>query len=584
MKLKATSKQSSTNIAAHDLSLIISEFSRTISKYECESVIPITMWVEIEESKNDLIRLISIINDEGVDLSLFDKNYDINSVIWGGNDSLPYETTFAETPTRRKSNNCNFCNPIKINFSAKLNKPEIKIKLRKSINFSNLLFQSNTQVVCNTALVMSQGCIPDLVRIIGMLLMALSTIISSVNLESVSLSSFISGSLGAVLNIALKKGMFVVNASVSKSECLSEMIKEIMSYLPTSQSLNNRLDPEMLKMFGLYNKNPTDLNKLYDNIDNSLTRYGKDGIDTLFDGLDHITQVIDFSMEKVNDWLDGLFNLSNYITCERERSNTDTGEIVERIMEIISMINTIRAIIDRKYKKKNCESPTGETQDGSEINLTEEEIAEVISQIIDIQEIIKNEDGKTIGIILPAYELRTVYLDTFGCNLPTFMDFLIDSIPGSLVAPDIKTTDSFNSKPGRFEQDYNNPISNSVFNVSSPNFVPASNFNSITPMVMSQIEIGGLDKENFIDIETSLSIITTLMKPSVENNFDTQGIINNVEAEKDTGSITNKENDDVVIPTIKPASNENNSIEYLMTELKELGFDIVDIDKITECK
>ena len=582
MILRAEGKKTSTNNSARDLSLIISEFSNTIAKYECESNIPITMWVELEENKNDLIRIINIINDEDVDLGKYDPNNDIHSTIWGGNDSYPYKTEYGDyiSNTNISSNNCNFCNPLKVDFNLKLQKPSIKANLELSIDIGNMMFSSNAPIVCSTALVMSQGCIPDLVRIIGMLLMALSTIVSSVNLESLSLSSFISATLGAVLDISIKKGMFMFSVSVSKSECLSATIKEILSYLPTSQSMNDRLDPELLKKFGLYNKNPTNYVKMFEALDKSLTINGKDGIDKAFDGMSQMTSVIDNAIQHVNDWLEGLFGLSSYIPCERERSNSKPSTLIEQIMNLITMINTIRAIIDKKYQKEQCGS-IGTPADGSSNTLTPDDVIDIINDIIDIDKIIKDNDGNTIAIILPSVGLKTVYIDTFGCNLPHFMDFVTDMFNNPEYNTSLEVTPNTNTVMGESEEQrtsYESDLFQSTNTIRSP----SSSYNAKRPTIVSIEDIDENQKlaEDYINISDTLTIVSGLINRIREDNIISQELITrNPIPDKDSDSEENK--------PISVYDNETvvRSIEDIMKELDTLSMNRnVTMSTSGECK
>ena len=582
MRLKAEDKKTSTNNSARDLSLIISEFSNTIAKYECESNIPITMWVELEENKNDLIRIINIVNDEDVDLSKYDPNNDIHSVIWSGNDSYPYRTEHGDyiRNTNISSNNCNFCNPLKVDFNLKLQKPSIKANLELSIDIGNMMFSSNAPIVCSTALVMSQGCIPDLVRIIGMLLMALSTIISSVNLESLSLSSFISATLGAILDISIKKGMFMFSVSVSKSECLSATIKEIMSYLPTSQSMNDRLDPELLKKFGLYNKNPTNYVKMFEALDRSLTVNGKEGIDKAFDGMSQITSVIDNAIQHVNDWLEGLFGLSNYIPCERERSSSKPSTLIEQIMNLITIINTIRSIIDKKYQKEQCGS-IGTPVDGSNSALTPDDVIDIINDIIDIDKIIKDNDGNTIAIILPSVGLKTVYIDTFGCNLPHFMDFVTDMFNNPEYNTSLEVTPNTNTIMGESEEQrtsYESDLFQSTNTIRSP----SSSYNAKRPTIVSIEDIDENQKlaEDYINISDTLTIVSGLITRIREDNIISQELITrNPIPNKDPSS---EENKPVSVYDNEPAIR---SIDDIMKELDTLSMNSnVTISTSGECK
>lgn len=586
MILKAEGKKTSTNNSARDLSLIISEFSNTIAKYECESNIPITMWVELEENKNDLIRIINIVNDEGVDLGRYDPNNDVHSVIWSGNDSYPYQTEHGDylSNTNISSNNCNFCNPLKVDFNLKLQKPSIKANLELSVDIGNTMFSSNAPIVCSTALVMSQGCIPDLVRIIGMLLMALSTIISSVNLESLSLSSFISATLGAVLDISIKKGMFMFSVSVSKSECLSATIKEIMSYLPTSQSMNDRLDPELLKKFGLYNKNPTNYVKMFEALDKSLTANGKDGIDRAFDGMSQMTSVIDDAIQHVNGWLEGLFGLSNYIPCERERSNSKPSTLIEQIMNLITMINTIRAIIDKKYQKEQCgsvDTPAGTSEDPTGSSLTPDDVIDIINDIIDIDKIIKDNDGNTIAIILPSVGLKTVYLDTFGCNLPHFMDFVTDMFNNPEYNTSLEVTPNTNTVMGESEEQRTSYESD-LFQSTNTIRTPSSSYNAKRPTIVNIEDIDENEKlaEDYINISDTLTIVSGLINRIREDNIISQELITRSPIPVDDSD--SEENKPVSIYDNEPAVR---SIEDIMKELDTLSMNSnVTMSTSGECK
>lgn len=422
MILKSENKTISSNSIASDLSLIISEFSNTVTKYECEAIIPISMWVEIEDKKSELIRVLNIINDQNVDLSVYDPNYDINSSVNEANNSSPLNSTTINQSSNKNSSDCSPCNPIKIDFSSKFNKPEIKLSLKSTIDSASFIFTSNSELICSSVMVMSNGCIPDLLKVIATLLMSLNTIFSSVNLESLSLSSFISGSIGASLDITIKRAMFMANFSVAKSDCLSNFIKEIINSLPTPENIRANVDKSTIDRFRLNNLGTSGIEKMFNTIEDRISNSGLSGADYISKNLNNILSVIDKSIERVNNWVDGLFQLSNYLPCEKERSNTMPSGIVEEISNILTLINTIVAIIDKKYKNNICNNNIADSSTPPNSTLSNSDVTDIISSLVDVDTIVKNNDGITIAIILPSVELRTVYLDTFGCNLPKFME------------------------------------------------------------------------------------------------------------------------------------------------------------------
>ena len=574
MILESKQKTSATTSAAADLALIINEFSDTLTAYECENKLPIAMWVEIENKKNHFIRIMNVINPNNVDMSLYDPNWDINNSVAQQNNAAPYTTNYGPSSSgtnRSKNNNCSFCNPIKIDYSFKLSKPEISASLQWAIDSSSSMYSSNSQTVCATALAMSQGCIPDIVRIIGMLLMALNLIIESVNLGSLSLSSFLSGSIGAVLNIALKRAMFMANISISKSDCLSSMIKEIINSLPTSQSLNNRIDPELLKKFKLYNENPTDLNKMYQDFEDRIFNQGVDGINT---SLTKITETVDDAIQRVNEWIEGLFGLSKYLPCEEERSTTHPSDLLEKVSQILTLINTLSAIINKKNSK--CDDTT----------LTPDDIVDVINSLIDIDTIIQDSDGHTIGIILPSVELQTVYLDTFGCNLPTFMDFLTQQDSPGISPIGNSPLASSNTEIGENElSDTNYDDTFSTSDINGPTIrTPTQNYGARKPTVVNINEVPTdiLQSGQVINLVASIDLI----KEVVDN-------INLVTPEGDGLQLIVNSNEEQNTDTlIEPEAKLPNSVQDFATqdiddmiaELDNMSSGTITIKTDGECK
>ena len=272
MILKEKSNTTQSQIES-DLLLIINSYSKTISDYECEAVIPISMWAEIESSKNDLLRLINIINDEDVDLESYDENNDIISYINEENDSNSY--TSSKITDSNNTSKCSPCVPIKIDFKTSFNKPELKVKLKSVIDSSNFLFTSNSSLVCSTATIASSGCIPDFLKIIATLIMAINTLLTSVSISSISISSYLSATIGASLDITVKKAMFMANVSVSKSSCLSEYIKQIIDSLPTSNNLQKPVDKTILEKFKLNNINSDGLELFLNSIDETVKKTGE---------------------------------------------------------------------------------------------------------------------------------------------------------------------------------------------------------------------------------------------------------------------------------------------------------------------
>lgn len=556
-----------------DLLLIINSYSKTISDYECEAILPITMWAEIEESKSDLLRIINIINDEDIDLATEDENNDIISYIQEANDSLPYTTPSVINSSN--TSDCSPCVPIKINFSSSFNKPELKVRLKSVIDSSNFMFSSNSSLVCSTASVVSSGCIPDLLKIIGTLLMAINTIISSLDISSMSISSYLSATIGASLDITVKRAMFMANISVSKSDCLSKYIKQIIDALPTSENLQKTVDKSILEKFRLNNIKADGIENLLKTIDYTISNTTEKTSTDVSRSLNTLLNTIDSAINRVNDWIGGTIGMVNYLPCEKKRENTSPSEIVEEVSNLLTIINTIMAVLNKKYKNKICNtsSDTTASNNEEEQNLSVDDISDIISSLTDVENVIKDNNGNTIGIILPSLELRTSYIDTFGCNLPTFLSVASKTFTNK-TEEITNSIESTNANQGIIWNYINNNESNGSDSSNNVNDKYINNNTTATTASSnSQITTSVSEESNFFDISTILNTINSLNK-SIANDSTSGAIYNNDNSKENLDTY-----EDVEIKTI--TSNNMFSIEK---DIKELLSSSVSIQSSGECK
>jgi hypothetical protein len=352
----------------HSLSIIIDRYMSSLTENQCLLVIPVTLFFELESIKNDvqdaidifpspsnnqnnseLPHTIPIVPIDAIDI-LKDRDTEVSPVIY-----VPDSFNLNVVSTRKFSDGCYTCSGkiIDVDFSVNF----IDTISNGSIKFTTIyegLNRSPNPYMCNIAGMFSYVCVPDLLGIISLLLLQVAKIISGISFSSFSILSMIRGIVTVVLRLVLGKISVVATVTTPKVYCILNAIEEIISALPTTYNISRGVGQDTLDKFGIDARNSIDYARYVDIAKGKVGNYtmqANDAISTIMVGL---SDAINGAVDSIEDWIAQLLNFKNYITCEEERSGASVSNDLTRLMDLIDLINLLKAIIAYKLAKEEC--------------------------------------------------------------------------------------------------------------------------------------------------------------------------------------------------------------------------------------
>lgn len=300
-------------------------------------------------------------------------------------------------------------------FNCKLQIPKITFKtdlnfsledLEAHLNLYRDLFNSIKLDPCQGINLFKDQCIPDILKVLMIILTAYISIMSIKKLGSLSLSMFIKGIISALLGKLIGSINFQLSLSDSGINCYLDYLDNIASIIPTTdniikslnssqleglvsmlpkdtietlmrsynqstitedgpyysssqiKSLINNIPPEervlLLDLNGLFsgdstlNNSTSSVNKRLREIKSELTK-AQTGIDFL---LSSIKSSVDLAIGEFNQMIDNIQGLKTYFECENTRNSENLLDTIRSIKQLIDGLNLLSSIIYALAKKE----------------------------------------------------------------------------------------------------------------------------------------------------------------------------------------------------------------------------------------
>ena len=291
---------------------------------------------------------------------------------------------------------------------------------------------------------MKQTCIPDILRLIALMLMAYVAIMALRKLSNLSIAAFIKGVLSTLLGKILGAVKITVNIGSTNIACIVNLLKEFALAVPTQNNIAARLDYENKLALGLLDLNDDGLNDsnllknhTIDNFYETLKYAGEDinTIETKLEKLesdineafDWVSKQIDSGMKEVNEYIKSLLSFKNFFECESSRSGMDIEDAISRVNNLIQILNLLSAvalsIAKKDAREKTCKSENRINDLSNEQidNLQTKDIIEELSQkVTDLIE--SNENGLQFLIKEEPIEDGLPKIDLFDCSISDFIE------------------------------------------------------------------------------------------------------------------------------------------------------------------
>lgn len=471
---------------------IVDFYAKALKDRGCLSHIPITLYAEADHHIDKVEAIRDAIDNSNIpQSSLFNDKY--------ANDPI-------RAAIRRASGtDCLNCRPTipPIRFVGM--KGQAFADAKEFLNkMKSIKGNSISKALPSLAFLFSSFCIPDLIKLLSLLLASLIRINFSLDVSKFSFMKLLMAILAKLLANLLK----YTNTSVSVS------LTSIMCVLDALVQLNTSLTPEKEFNLGMSLTNEgveiTDKNqkqkaeaiaerdrqgKQLDKNSNTTIFLGTEVKSTSVDiknfqfienarnslksklpeqkDKDNIKAVIQDTQEAINlalidmeSAIFEIFQIGQVIQCESERSTKKVSDSMESIMKWIQLINLIRAVIKKKTRniaKHVIASPTYQYYDN--LQFSNQDVADVVGEAVGKLGVIYTTEPGNTGILLVNNNdnFTDKPLSLYSCNLNEF----VESSHLDNIIEDAKTFAENNligqgNPPSYFTNDYI-PVGNEEF-------------------------------------------------------------------------------------------------------------------------
>lgn len=474
--------------ALQQLQLIVNTFTDAIEKNNCN----LKLVIGFHQQLDDAIRDVE------------DLNVALQPNIKGNLKATPTYTYYTVDPSRFSTD------VITINDSSKYLKhkcidckirfPEIKFSGRLQFSFDKLFnitlmyskifkdFQKPN--ICHLAYAMESSCIPDLIKLIALLLNAYIAILAFKKLSGFTLTAFIKGLILSLLAKIVGSLSASINFSNTGLPCILAAIENIAKSIPTPENLKAQISANVRDETGFYPDKQittnTELLRKRDSGELTQEAFDKAVADyqaseviekTYYDNLKETTEarltdtatilknysiagnkmqqdisdifkyandVVAEAQSELNSFIESIFGVITYFECEIARTTPDFTIILELSSKIVNLINALSAIVAVMAKKqlggKLCKESIANKKysNDSKVNFTTEDIKDIVQEYTG--NVSKLEDPSGISVLIYDKPVRQILpkLDLFSCNLNEFtkgheLDNVSDAVVKDLI-------------------------------------------------------------------------------------------------------------------------------------------------------
>ena len=485
-------------------------FVEAIDQNDCNVKVVIGFYQELDDTINSILDLDKAFNPTPMEwyktpLRPTDP-FDDYEYIEEPLDS-DYITEAAIKALKERCINCSLKLP-RVNFHNDLNFLFNKLSAQLDV-FKNVFEKPSRDNFCHLAYGLQKTCIPDLIKMIAMLLTAYAAIMALRKFPSFSLNMFIKGVISALLGQVVGSINISLDMSSTGLPCLLSVLEELASKIPTNESLYQGLTEE--QRMDSWNKDYIPLSiyekNLQERVDNKeitpefaaikLERYTKanDPVRYYTKALEDqlgaeeaevseifgfVNSIVEGAQGDINSYIDSILGVINYFECEGKRSGSDFTEILEYINDLNKVINMLSSLIGTFLKKALnldlCKDEKSlkdikEILETAEIEpLTPEDIKDILEEYNELESQV-SDDGLAVLIYDKPKKPMLPKLTLLGCNFKEFAEaHRLDNLVKTAISDFIK--DSKNKDDYEFENLDWEDLSDVVFPVKN-NYRPS---------------------------------------------------------------------------------------------------------------
>lgn len=299
---------------------------------------------------------------------------------------------------------------------------QIKVFITSLENILGNLFPS----YCHFLYFLSFLCIPDLVKILAMIIARILQLTSNLVIGTIAVNGFIMGILGTILGSLFDYVLNLLNFAVSPVTCLLDSLSQVLLKLPTKENIGRQLSEEEYKR--LYGKDKTQSRDPVDIYRQKLDNQYQDILTLVHGEFEKAEDIIGEASDGIQQVFADLLGLKNYLQCENERTSSNITEKIVAIQELVQMANLIASLLRKKVTKATvdelCRYKGISRTDNTTDPLSVSDIADVISEVTEnVVSVIQDDNGRDVGIIITPSADRVLdnQLSIYSCNIADFI-------------------------------------------------------------------------------------------------------------------------------------------------------------------
>ena len=437
----------STEQTIYHAQKIIDYFATNLKTSGCLSHIPITLVAEADHIIDKI---------EGI------QNAIDNNASAANSSMTKYQNDPIAAAIRRASgNNCLDCRPTlpKIRFEGMKGQAYFE-----AVDFLNKIKSigaaSFSASLPSLAFILSSFCIPDLIKLLSLLLASVIRLGFSLDVSKFSFMKLLTAILSKLLSHLLSFAHTSVQFSLSPIMCVLDALSQLNSSLTPVKESNFNLSINQAGI-NINDKDALSKAKAIEERDNEFKKIDERSNTNIFLGTSIRSKSLDFEnfrivsaardtikaitpnereVEQLKDYIDGIvesinlslidmestileiFNIGQAIQCESERSTKKASDSIESIMQWIQLINLIRSVI--KKKTRIIANGVVNNVDYENITLTNQDVADIIGDTLDKVATVVETDPDNIGILLSDNNQITSSspLSIYSCNINEFIE------------------------------------------------------------------------------------------------------------------------------------------------------------------
>lgn len=429
MELEFTEQNSNHSEILYSAELIANTFADALKQNNCMLMLTVGLHQEINDVIKDVTDLNTINNETNIQLEQPNTDQYVDDIL----DVV--QSAIDESKARCYS--CKLSFPS-INFD--MNFDVVMGRLSALLDVYKQTFTLGRLDLCQTAYALRNSCLPDILRLIILLLTAYASIMMLKNIGSISVLAFIKGVISTIISKIFSTLKISVNIGSSNIQCIITALQEIAnSILPTEERIMSQLDLETKAALDVSNtsQNTFLYNQYVDDLDKGLNKFTSEinSIEDNFAKLQRqinetfgiVTDVMKSSTDEVNNYIQSMFSLKTTFECEAKRSGTDVEEVLNKVNKLIQVLNLLSAValsIAKKEAREKICSTGDRISDLSENEVDDVQLKDVIEEYYEQEaDLIENEDnGIQIIIYDKPKESTLPKLSLLDCSIDDFIE------------------------------------------------------------------------------------------------------------------------------------------------------------------